>query len=274
VQTVGVTQVLDVWSKRGARARAAQEGVTRRRLLTEDALREIAYAVRSAFADVAREQEERDLAREVAKRYSDTVRLSQARYRAGDISEAELRKIELESIRYDNAVIDADMQWEVSRGRLAALLGLPSARALPGERVQVPAARSPFDVVQPDRHGARAPPRPARRRRGAHGGRGRARGRAPRGLARRRGGRGVHAQQLHGFGRQPEHARPGALAAAAALRPESGEHRAGAARRTAGRERAGEAARSRSRATWRRRSARRRAPRRCCASTRARAARP
>jgi cobalt-zinc-cadmium efflux system outer membrane protein len=148
VQSVGVTQVLDVWLKRGARRRAAEEGVTRQRLVTEDALREVVFAVRSAFADVVREQGERDLARDMAGRYAETVRLSQARLRAGDISEAELRKIELESIRYQNAVVDAETQWDVSRGRLAALLSLPSAQALPGERVRDSGARPTFDVAR------------------------------------------------------------------------------------------------------------------------------
>jgi cobalt-zinc-cadmium efflux system outer membrane protein len=148
VQTVGVTQVLDVWSKRGARARAAGQGVEQRRLLTEDALREIVYAVRSAFADVVREQSERDLAHEVAERYAETVRISQARFRAGDISEAELRKIEIEAIRYQNQVIDAEMQLDVSRQRLASLLGLSSAHELPAERVQEADARPVFDAAQ------------------------------------------------------------------------------------------------------------------------------
>ncbi|HSZ81586.1 MAG TPA: TolC family protein [Polyangia bacterium] len=147
VQTVGVSQVLDLWSKRAERTRVADEGVTRRRLLTEDALREIAYAVRSAFADLSREQGERDLSREMAARYAETVRLSQARFRAGDISEAELRKVELEGTRYQNEVIDADMEWDVARGKLAGLMGLATAGALP-ERVQDPDVRPAYDAAK------------------------------------------------------------------------------------------------------------------------------
>jgi cobalt-zinc-cadmium efflux system outer membrane protein len=145
VQNVGLTQVLDIWSKRGARSRVAEEGVTKRRFLTEDALREIVYAVRSAFADVSREQNERELAITVASRYAETVRLSQSRFRAGDISEAELRKIELEGTRYQNAVIDAETQWDVSRQKLSAIMGLATARELP-ERVQDAEARPVYDV--------------------------------------------------------------------------------------------------------------------------------
>jgi cobalt-zinc-cadmium efflux system outer membrane protein len=145
VQSIGISEIIDVWSKRGARSRAAQQGVEHRRLLTEDALREIVYAVRSGFADVVREQAERELAREVAGRYVETVRISQARFRAGDISEAELRKIELEGSRYQNDVIDAETQLDVARQRLAALLGLGSPGELP-PALQQPDTRPAYDL--------------------------------------------------------------------------------------------------------------------------------
>ena len=119
VQSIGVSEVIDVWAKRGARTRAAERGVEEKRLQVEDALREIVYAVRSAFADVTREQHERQLAREIADRYSETVRVSRARFRAGDISEAELRRVELEGLRYTNAVIDADIELDLAREKLA-----------------------------------------------------------------------------------------------------------------------------------------------------------
>jgi cobalt-zinc-cadmium efflux system outer membrane protein len=131
VQTVGVTEIIDVWMKRSARIRAAEKGTEHRRLLTEDALREIVYTVRSGFAETVREQEERQLAHDVADRYAQTIKISQARFKAGDISEAELRKIELEGLRYQNDVIEADTELDIARGRLAALLNLPSAAQLP-----------------------------------------------------------------------------------------------------------------------------------------------
>jgi len=147
VHAVGIDEILDVWSKRSARTRAAERGVAQRRYLTEDALRAIVHAVRSAFADVLRAQSERDMAREIAARYADTARLSAARFRAGDIAEAELRRIELEGLRFNNAVIDAELQVDLGRQRLAALLGLgASAAALPGERLVEPEGRPTFDL--------------------------------------------------------------------------------------------------------------------------------
>jgi cobalt-zinc-cadmium efflux system outer membrane protein len=85
--------------------------------------------VRSASADVLREQTENQLAKDFAARNSETVRLSRARARAGEISEAELKKIELEGMRYDNAVIDADTELDVARAKLAGLMGLPPSAA-------------------------------------------------------------------------------------------------------------------------------------------------
>jgi cobalt-zinc-cadmium efflux system outer membrane protein len=148
VHSIGVTQVLDVWLKRGVRTDAAKAGVQHRRWVTEDALRAIVYAVRSGFDDVVREQSEDALAREVAARYSDTIRISQARFRAGDISEADLRKIELEGLRYTNDVIDADMQLDVARQKLAALLALRSVAELPGDRLEEPDVRPALDLAR------------------------------------------------------------------------------------------------------------------------------
>ena len=148
VQTFGVNEVIDVWMKRSARIRAAERGVERRKLLTEDALREIVYVVRSGFAEVVREQSERQLAHDVADRYAQTIKISQSRFKAGDISEAELRKIEIEGLRYQNEVIQADMELDVVRGKLAALLGLAGAGELPASLVEPvdAAARPTFDL--------------------------------------------------------------------------------------------------------------------------------
>jgi cobalt-zinc-cadmium efflux system outer membrane protein len=146
VQSISISEVIDVWAKRSARTQAANRGVDHQRLVTEDALRDIVHTVRSAFADVVREQSERDLAHEVADRYAQTLRLSQARYKAGDISEAELRKIELEGLRYQNDVVEADMELDLARQKLAALLGYGSPNDLGMGLLAQPDTRPTFDL--------------------------------------------------------------------------------------------------------------------------------
>jgi len=148
VITGGISEIIDVWSKRGARIRAADRGVEQRRYLTEDALREVVYAVRSAFADAVRAESERDMAKEVAARYAETVRLSQSRFRAGDIAESELRKIELEQLRYENAVLDSELQVDIARQHLVALLGLSPSEGLPGGKLVEPETQPTFDMKQ------------------------------------------------------------------------------------------------------------------------------
>ncbi len=146
VQSIGVSEIIDVWAKRGARTRAAERGVEEKRLQVEDALREIVYAVRSAFADVTREQHERQLARDIADRYGDTVRVSRGRFRAGDISEAELRRVELEGLRYTNAVIDADLQLDLAREKLSRLMGLAGGAQLPAQVADLGDTRRAYSV--------------------------------------------------------------------------------------------------------------------------------
>ena len=147
VHSVSISDVIDVWAKRNAHIRAADRGVEYQRIVVEDALREVTYAVRSAFADVVREQWELQLARDTRARYDETIRLSRARFSAGDISEAELRKIELEGLRYQNDVIDGEMELDLARQKLALLMALP-ASALP-EAVAEPAERAPALELQP-----------------------------------------------------------------------------------------------------------------------------
>ncbi len=150
VHSLGLSEVIDVWAKRNARLRAADRSIEHKRLQVQDALREIVFAVRSAFADVLREQSEYSLAKETRARYDETVRLSRARFAAGDISEAELKKVELEGLRYQNGEIDAEMELDLARQKLAALLSLGEAAQLPMlEAEALPdAKRTPYVVAK------------------------------------------------------------------------------------------------------------------------------
>ena len=143
VHSVGISQIIDVWAKRSARIKTADLGIEWRRLRVEDALREIIYDVRASFADLEREQAEAELARTISARYDETVRLSRARNRAGEISDIELQKIELEGLKYKNAVFDAESELDLSRQKLAALLAFGSERELPGRAATPLAPRTP-----------------------------------------------------------------------------------------------------------------------------------
>lgn len=145
VQTVGVSEIVDVWAKRSAHIKAADRGIEHQRLVVEDALREIVHSVRSGYADLVREQLEHDLTRATKERYDETIRISGARFHAGEISEAEFRKIELEGLRYQNALIDADLELDQARQALARLIGIPPTESL-SAHVPENGARTPYPV--------------------------------------------------------------------------------------------------------------------------------
>ena len=132
VHSIGVAEVIDVWAKRSARIRAADLGVEYQRLQVADVLREIVFSVREAFTDLVREQAQLELVKDIKSHYDETTRLARSRVRAGEISEAEGQKIELEGLKYENALIDAQMELDLARQRLAVLLGFVSTSQLPG----------------------------------------------------------------------------------------------------------------------------------------------
>jgi cobalt-zinc-cadmium efflux system outer membrane protein len=131
VQSIGVSELIDIWAKRHQRMQAAQQGIRYRRALLEDVLREVAYAVRSAYAEVLRQRSELQFALEVRDRYQQTVQLSHARFSAGEISESEFRKVELEGLKYENAVIDEQTQRDLAVQSLSAVMGLGATDELP-----------------------------------------------------------------------------------------------------------------------------------------------
>ena len=132
VHSIGVSEIVDVWAKRSARIHAADLGVEQQRLLVEDVLREIVLSVRGAFTDLVREQAQHELVRDIKSHYDETTRLARARVRAGEISEAEGQKVELEGLKYQNAVIDSEMELDLARQKLATLLAFASTSELPG----------------------------------------------------------------------------------------------------------------------------------------------
>ena len=152
VHSVGVTQVLDVWLKRGKRFDVADKAVETTRRLAEQVVREVAWAVRSAFADALRAEELLALSTQSRGRYDETVRLSNSRWKAGDISETDYKKIELESFRYRSAELQATLQSGLARQKLVALMALPPAELV---APLVPSLRT-FAALDPDALATRA----------------------------------------------------------------------------------------------------------------------
>jgi outer membrane protein, heavy metal efflux system len=147
VHTFAVSEIIDVWNKRGTRIAAADRNVEYKRLQVEDALREIVYSVRSAVTDLAREQAEDRLARETRDRYAETIRLTKVRRDAGEISDTDFKKIELEGMRLQAAAMDESVQLEEAKSKLGGLLGLPASAAAQLKVDESPPPRTPMTAA-------------------------------------------------------------------------------------------------------------------------------
>ena len=148
IQSIAVTQVVDLWWKRSLRSKLAVASLSEARLLVEDAIRHLRHAVQSAYAEVLREQSETALSKKTREHYQESVSLSQKRYAVGDISAGELRKVELEGLKYATAVVDAEMELALARDHLASLMSYNDAAALPATLFDPPALKA-----LPDRQG-------------------------------------------------------------------------------------------------------------------------
>lgn len=127
----GLQQVFDVWRKRHKRLAVAKQETLLSRLQVEDVLRELAFQVRSRFADVVRAQEEEALVGETREGYAQTVDLMRRREAAGDIARSDLDKVELEALRYEQQARQASLQLGQARQALAELLAFGDALSLP-----------------------------------------------------------------------------------------------------------------------------------------------
>ena len=146
IHTLGISQVLDVWAKRHLRAEAADRGIEYATLKVKDALRDVTRAVRLAYAELVREQDEYALSTAARSRYDDTLRISRSRVEVGDISKTEFAKIELESLKYRSHELDAALQLDLARQNLGLLLLLSPGQS-DGLVVASPGRREvPLDV--------------------------------------------------------------------------------------------------------------------------------
>ena len=213
VQSVGVSEVIDVWAKRSARMRAAERGRRapappgRGRAARDRLRRALGLRRRGARAVRARSSPARS-----RDRYDETIRLSQARvprrrHLRGRAAQDRARG----AASYQNdGHRRRDGARPRARSKLAALLGLAvGARAArrAGRRARRRAADARSPAPGRGRRSSSGPTCARRARRAPQAEAALDAGQA-RGAARHLAGRGLHAQRLHGLGRQPQHARP------------------------------------------------------------------
>jgi cobalt-zinc-cadmium efflux system outer membrane protein len=110
--------------KRDLRIKVAHAALAAARLSRNDALRNIQFQVKSAYAAVAQAQRGMAFARENQATNVKTLQLFQIRLKSGAINEGDLARVETQKLEADQAVEQAGVTLRQARVALAFLLGV------------------------------------------------------------------------------------------------------------------------------------------------------
>jgi outer membrane protein, heavy metal efflux system len=115
---VGLSYLFERGKKRQHRLQAAQDATAVTRSTVADNERTLMFNVASQFFAVQLAESTLDLALQDQNSFQKTVDISDARYKAGDISEADFLKIQLQLLQFQTDVSQAELQ------KVQALVGL------------------------------------------------------------------------------------------------------------------------------------------------------
>src|SRR5229473_2964239 len=115
---------LDITPQRLFRTRAAARGSDAALSDAADVIRQVTFAVSTAFYDVLLAEQTRGLADERRAIFRQLLSADSARLRAGDIPQRDVTKAELELARADAELLRAHAQAHVTRLALQLLMGL------------------------------------------------------------------------------------------------------------------------------------------------------
>ncbi len=120
---VGVGYLFERGGKRGSRLQAARDQTGVNRFLVSDSERLLSVNVAREFIAALLAESNLDFARENLDSFHKTIDISESRHNAGDMSEGDLLKIQLQALQF---------QTDVSTGELARVQALASLRQLVG----------------------------------------------------------------------------------------------------------------------------------------------
>ncbi len=117
-----LTQLIETAGKRQLRIQGAEVGVQAQQLLFEDLIRSLKRDLLIAYYQVVRDQQVVQLYNEILEKLNQTSRANFLRLKAGDISETEYNRIEVEVLKAKTLVDQASLELIASRQQLAELL--------------------------------------------------------------------------------------------------------------------------------------------------------
>ena len=125
-----VAYTVELWHKRQARLTAARDESAVTHSSIADNERSLAFQVSSQFIDVLLAESTLNFAQQGLKSFQHTVDVSAERYRAGDVSQGDFLKIQLQLLQFQTDVSTAQLGRIQSLAALRQLVGFES---VPGE---------------------------------------------------------------------------------------------------------------------------------------------
>jgi cobalt-zinc-cadmium efflux system outer membrane protein len=123
--TVRIDQELELAGRRRLRTAAADAAREAAALTAADQARQLALEVKRAYLAVVLAQADRTVAQASLDEIDRVISLNQARFAQGEISGAEVRRLQVERLRFVEDVFAADLAVRNTRSALLALLNAP-----------------------------------------------------------------------------------------------------------------------------------------------------
>jgi cobalt-zinc-cadmium efflux system outer membrane protein len=124
-----ITSRVDYEIERGGRRKlrteAASQALTAQKLAYEDRIRLLRLEVERAFYQSVLAKSNLEATKLILDQVDGTISLNQVRYQEGDISALELNRVEVEKLKFQDDVFQADLALRNAKSSLLALLNAP-----------------------------------------------------------------------------------------------------------------------------------------------------
>lgn len=123
---VRLDQEVETAGRRGLRVRIADAAIEVAEANADDYLRRLQFEVRRAYFQTALAKADRDVSQAALAEIDSVIALNRARFESGEISGAELRRVQVERLRFIDDVFAAELALRNARSALLALLNAPN----------------------------------------------------------------------------------------------------------------------------------------------------
>ena len=123
--TFRLDQEIELGGRRGLRTQAAEVGISAAEASFQDRRRRLEFDVRTAYFAVVLAKADLEVARAALDEIDKVISLNRARYEQGEISGGELRRIQVERLRFVDDTFGAELALRNARSALLALFNAP-----------------------------------------------------------------------------------------------------------------------------------------------------